>query len=126
MASILVVDDGKDVRLALAALLEDAGHKVLEAKDGSEVMGMTLTGQPDLILLDIVMPQMDGFETLRRLKADSRTYGVPVVMVTARSRGKDVALARALGACDYINKPWADGEVELRVSWALSSRRQSV
>ncbi|MEE8363888.1 MAG: response regulator [Dehalococcoidia bacterium] len=126
MARILVVDDREDVRLALIALLEDAGHEVFAAEDGSEVMEMTLSGQPDLILLDIVMPRVDGFETLRRLKTDERTDGVPVVIVTARSRAQDLARAWALGALDYISKPWVDGEVELRVGWALASPGERV
>jgi CheY-like chemotaxis protein len=122
MARILVVDDSEDVRLALATLLEDAGYEVLEAEDGSEVMALALSGQPDLVLLDIAMPRMDGFETLRCLKADARTNEIPVIMVTAKGRPEDLSLAQTLGARDYINKPWADGEVEMRANWALTAR----
>ena len=122
MARILVVDDSEDVRLALMTLLEDVGHDILEAEDGSEVMAMVLSGSPELILLDVAMPRVDGFEALKRLKADSATSDVPVIMVTAKGRPEDLAMARNLGARDYINKPWAEGEVEMRVDWALSAR----
>ncbi|MDP6822424.1 MAG: response regulator [Dehalococcoidia bacterium] len=121
MARILVVDDSEDVRLALMTLLEDIGHNVYEAEDGSEVTAMVLSGSPDLVLLDVAMPRMDGFEALKRLKADDATSDVPVIMVTAKGRPEDLAMARNLGARDYINKPWAEGEVEMRVDWALSA-----
>ena len=122
MARILVVDDSEDVRLALMTLLEDVGHDILEAEDGSEVMAMVLSGSPELILLDVAMPRVDGFEAMKRLKADPATSDVPVIMVTAKGRPEDLAMARNLGARDYINKPWAEGEVEMRVDWALSAR----
>ena len=121
MARILVVDDSEDVRLALMTLLEDIGHQVFEAEDGSEVIAMVLSGSPDLVLLDVAMPRVDGFEALKRLKADDATNDVPVIMVTAKGRPEDLAMARNLGARDYINKPWAEGEVEMRVDWALSA-----
>ena len=121
MARILVVDDSEDVRLALMTLLEDIGHSVFEAEDGSETTAMVLSGSPDLVLLDVAMPRVDGFEALKRLKADPATADVPVIMVTAKGRPEDLAMARNLGARDYINKPWAEGEVEMRVDWALST-----
>ena len=121
MARILVVDDSEDVRLALMTLLEDIGHQVFEAEDGSEVTAMVLSGSPDLVLLDVAMPRVDGFEALKRLKGDDATSDVPVSMVTAKGRPEDLAMARNLGARDYINKPWAEGEVEMRVDWALSA-----
>jgi len=102
-------------------LLEDIGHSVFEAEDGSEVAGLVLSGNPDLVLLDVAMPRMDGFEALKRLKADDATKDVPVIMVTAKGRPEDLAMARNMGARDYINKPWAEGEVEMRVDWALSA-----
>jgi CheY-like chemotaxis protein len=121
MARILVVDDSEDVPLALMTLLEDIGHQVFEAEDGSEVAAMVLSGSPDLVLLDVAMPRVDGFEALKRLKGDDATSDVPVIMVTAKGRPEDLAMARNLGARDYINKPWAEGEVEMQVDWALSA-----
>ena len=121
MARILVVDDSEDVRLALATILEDAGYEIIEALDGSQVPAMVAEHRPDLVLLDVAMPKVNGFETLRNMKADKATSDIPVLMVTAKGRPEDLSLARSLGARDFISKPWADGEVELRVGWVLES-----
>ena len=121
MARILVVDDSEDVRLALASILEDAGYEIFEASDGSQVPDMVAEHRPDLVLLDVAMPKVNGFETLRNMKADKATSDIPVLMVTAKGRPEDLSLARSLGARDFISKPWADGEVELRVGWVLES-----
>ncbi len=121
---IFVVDDSPDVRLALATILEDAGHKVVEAEDGDQVFDSALNQKPDLVLLDVMMPRMNGFDALAGLKADTRTAHIPVIMVTAKGRPEDMAMARSLGAAEYITKPWADGDVELRVQWALAASRE--
>ncbi len=121
MARILVVDDSEDVRLALATILEDAGYEIIEASDGAQVPKLVSEHHPDLVLLDVAMPKIDGFETLRNMKADKATKDIPVLMVTAKGRPEDLSLARSLGARDFISKPWADGEVELRVGWVLES-----
>ena len=119
MAKILIVDDSFDIRLALSTILEDGGYEVSEAADGPEVMPALLESRPDVILLDVAMPGKDGFEVLKEITADERTCDIPVIMVTAKGRPEDLTRARALGARDYISKPWTDGEVELRVSWVL-------
>lgn len=121
MARILVVDDSEDVRLALTTILEDAGYEIIEASDGSQVPDLITEHKPDLVLLDVAMPRVDGFETLRNMKAKQETADIPVLMVTAKGRPEDLSLARSLGARDFISKPWADGEVELRVGWVLES-----
>lgn len=125
MARILVVDDNPDVRLALATILEDAGHDILEAEDGEQVFDIVLEDKPELVLLDVMMPRVSGFDALATLKADTRTSQVPVIMVTAKGRPEDMAMARSLGAVEYITKPWADGDVELRVEWALATAQAS-
>jgi len=124
VARILVVDDNPDVRLALTTILEDAGHDVLEAEDGDVVFDMAIEHQPTLVLLDVMMPRLNGFDALALLKADTRTNGIPVIMVTAKGRPEDMAMARSLGAVEYITKPWTDGDVELRVEWALAAVRE--
>ncbi len=125
MARILVVDDNADVRLALATILEDAGHEIIEAEDGEQVFDLVVSESPELVLLDVMMPRVSGFDALATLKADTRTSQVPVIMVTAKGRPEDMAMARSLGAVEYITKPWADGDVELRVDWALASAQAS-
>ena len=124
MAQILVVDDSPDVRLALATILEDAGHDVVEAEDGDQVFDLAIGESPDLVLLDVMMPRVNGFDALATLKADTRTSPIPVIMVTAKGRPEDMAMARSLGAVEYITKPWADGDVELRVDWALAADQE--
>ncbi|HIF71489.1 MAG TPA: response regulator [Dehalococcoidia bacterium] len=121
MAQILVVDDSPDVRLALATILEDAGHDVVEAEDGDQVFDLAVKESLNLVLLDVMMPRVNGFDALATLKADTRTSPIPVIMVTAKGRPEDMAMARSLGAVEYITKPWADGDVELRVDWALAA-----
>jgi DNA-binding response OmpR family regulator len=121
LAQILVVDDSPDVRLALATILEDAGHDVVEAEDGDQVFDLAVKESLNLVLLDVMMPRVNGFDALATLKADTRTSPIPVIMVTAKGRPEDMAMARSLGAVEYITKPWADGDVELRVDWALAA-----
>ena len=124
MARILVVDDNPDVRLALTTILEDAGYDVIEAEDGDVVFDIAVNQQPTLVLLDVMMPRLNGFDALAQLKADTRTNSIPVIMVTAKGRPEDMAMARSLGAVEYITKPWADGDVELRVQWALAAVKE--
>ena len=124
MARILIVDDSPDVRLALATILEDTGHEIVEAEDGDQVFDLAVAQNPDLVLLDVMMPRVNGFDALATLKADTRTNPIPVIMVTAKGRPEDMAMARSLGAVEYITKPWADGDVELRVDWALTADQE--
>ena len=126
MGKILVVDDDPDVRMALAVTLEEAGHEIEEASDGVEVLDKAREISPDAILLDINMPGMDGFQALEQLKADGDTDEIPVIMISARARPRDREDALFMGAVDYVTKPWSDGEVELRVDWALNQRSKSV
>ena len=119
---VLVTDDSDDVRLALQILLEDAGYEVIEATDGAEAVKLAQSDPPDLILMDVMMPVMDGFTALKHLKSDPVTKSIPVIMVTARGGRNDQSNARDLGAFDFIHKPWSDGEVEMTVKWALSRK----
>jgi CheY-like chemotaxis protein len=121
MNKILIVDDSSDIRLLLGRTLKAAGYTVSEATDGDEVMAAALSYEPDMILLDVAMARIDGFKALAILKKDPRTKEIPVIMVTAKGPPNDLETARTLGAFDYIDKPWAHGEVELRVQWAITS-----
>jgi CheY-like chemotaxis protein len=123
MARILVVDDEEDIREALTEILEDEGHDVFEAENGLEVMPMAISARIDLILLDMAMPEMTGFTVMERLNNDPQTANIPVIVVTGLGRPEHLEDARTLGTIDYINKPWADEEVQMRVDWALSGKR---
>ena len=97
MARILVVDDSPDVRLALDMILEDDGHDVVEAEDGDQVFDLAVAESPSLVLLDVMMPHVNGFDALAALKADTRTSPIPVIMGTATGGPEDMTMARSLG-----------------------------
>ena len=119
MARILVADDEKDVRALLVDTLEDAGYEVMEAEDGGEAFEIARYARPDLVLLDIMMPVMDGFEVVRRLKENPDTEAIPVVMLSAMSATEGERAAMTLGVPHYISKPWEPGAVELAIKVAL-------
>lgn len=122
MATVLVVDDHEDVLEALSYLLTEAGHTPIAAGSGVQGLDIATNRQPDVVLLDIAMPGMDGLETLRRLKANPATSPIPVIMVTANGSREYMVKAIQYGTRDYICKPWEDGEVEMVVRWAVNSR----
>lgn len=119
MGRVLVVDDDTDVRAALKMLLEDDGHSIVELEDGLNVAEVVEEQRIDVVLLDLSMPQVNGFEVLSMLLLNPASANVPVIVVSARGRPDDKAQAMALGASDYVNKPWGEGEVEFRVRMAL-------
>ena len=123
MTKIMIVDDEFDIRLVLSMTLEDSGYEVVQAVNGSEALANVRSINPDLILLDINMPEMDGFQVLEQLKTYRDTADIPVMMISARSRPRDREDALFMGAVDYITKPWSEGELELRVSWALAQNK---
>ena len=101
MAKILVVDDNAVVARVLARLLQQKGHHALVAGDGPAALGVAREQSPDLILLDMMMPDMDGLEVLRRLKADPNTASPPVILFSAVDDPKVVNTAPNLGASEY-------------------------
>jgi signal transduction histidine kinase len=118
MARVLVVDDMPDNVRLLAMELRDHGHQVTEAGDGPTALYVARAIHPDVILLDVIMRGMDGIETCRALKADSRTSSIPVLMVSARGEEEDVLKGFAVGALDYITKPFYFPIVAARVAGA--------
>ena len=102
---ILVVDDSVTSLMWQRMILGQEKFVVVTAKDGREGVDMALAEQPDLILMDVVMPRMDGFEACRALRAHTATARVPVIMVTTRSEFKSVEAGFASGCSDYITKP---------------------
>jgi DNA-binding NtrC family response regulator len=122
-AVILVVDDTPANVSVLLELLGREGFKVLVARDGESALEQVQYATPDLILLDVVMPGIDGFETCRRLKANSATLEIPVIFMTARSETQDRIEGFAAGAADYVVKPLQHDEVLARVNAHLALRR---
>jgi CheY-like chemotaxis protein len=121
---ILVVDDMPDIRLLLVSILQKADYEVVEAADGTSVAEWVKNAEPDLIILDLMMPGMDGWETLELLKADPSSRDIPVIISSALSKDEDLDKARDLGAIDYVPKPWSAEDLLSRIRWAISSSRE--
>ncbi|MCF8086071.1 MAG: diguanylate cyclase [Desulfohalobiaceae bacterium] len=114
-ARILIVDDEKMNLKALADLLKDT-YTVMLAKSGEQALNLAIDPpQPDLILLDVVMPEMDGYEVIKQLKQDERTNQIPVIFVTTLGSSEDEELGLKLGAVDYITKPVSPPIVRMRI-----------
>ena len=120
---ILVVDDTKANRDILRILLKRDGYEIVEAADGVEALDLVESAQPDLVLLDIMMPGMDGFEVCERLKDNAETRDLPVIFLSALSDTDQKVKGLDLGAADYITKPFDKGEVRARVRTHLDLRR---
>ncbi len=123
-AQLLVVDDEPNIRELLAASLRFAGFDVRAAADGEEALEQVRRHRPDLVLLDVMMPGMDGFEVVRRLRADS--VAVPVLFLTARDAVEDRVSGLTLGADDYVTKPFSLEEVLARVRAVLRRTGETV
>ncbi|MBL7072736.1 MAG: response regulator [Candidatus Omnitrophica bacterium] len=103
---ILVIDDEPDLVKAIKIRLNQVGFEVVVAYNGEEGAIKAKEEKPDLILLDVLMPEMDGFQTIKKLKKDLSTKSIPVIMLTAKSQLDDVIEATDLGAADYVVKPF--------------------
>lgn len=122
-AKVLVVDDNvRNIRL-ITQILQDEGYEVYSIEDGMLVFNRVKEINPDIILLDIMMPKLDGLEICRRLKEDPSLSDTPIIMVTARVEGKDVRRALEVGAFDYIKKPVDEDEVISRIQSALKYKK---
>lgn len=115
MATVLVVDDDEDIRDVVSLRLGVAGHEVVTADDGEDGLRQARECLPDLILLDIQMPRLNGIDVCRRLKADPDLAGIAVVLLTARGQEADVDRGFEAGAQDYIVKPFSLRELQTRV-----------
>ena len=122
---ILVIDDDADIRLALSSILGDAGYEVIEATDASDIVRRVREREPDLILLDLILPELSGLDALVSLKQSEHTRDVPVVVVTALGRRADLEKARAGGAAACIGKPWASGQIERCVDRILAASTEA-
>jgi two-component system response regulator VicR len=125
MARILIADDDSGSLKLLDFRLKSVGHETILAADGGKALELATKEDPDLILLDVMMPVMDGFQVLRKLKAREETKNIPVIMLTSKAQEKDVVSGREGGATDYVTKPFSFAELNARVNRALASRRQN-
>lgn len=128
MASILVVDDEADILEEIVEILEEAGHQARSARDGRAALEEILTDPPDLVLCDITMPRMNGFELLTVIRERHPVNAdIPFIYLSARSENADIVAGRTLGAHDYLTKPIdCDALLETINAWlAVRSRRHS-
>jgi DNA-binding response OmpR family regulator len=119
MTTVLVVDDEWDIRELLVDTILDAGLEVIEAGDGKTALERANKDHPDLILLDVWMPGMDGFEVLGKLRGNPNTENVPVVLLTAMPASEGETAGLDMGVTHYINKPWEPGVIEATIRVAL-------
>ncbi len=120
MRRVLLVDDEPRIRSVLRSYLEAEGFAVVEAGDGAEALRVAQSEAPDVVLLDVMMPGMDGIEVLRELRSRSNVY---VILVTARAEEVDKLVGLAVGADDYVTKPFSPREVAARVKTVLRRDR---
>lgn len=115
MKRILVADDDPNVRLMISGLLARGPYEVTQAVDGDQALAMTRSSRPDLVVLDVMMPGIDGFEVCRRIKQDAALAGTKVIMVTAKTQGKDIETGVTAGADHYITKPFKMTELSVKI-----------
>lgn len=119
---ILVADDEPDVRELVVYRMTRSGYDVIEAKNGEEAFELAVAHLPDLILADVMMPRVDGYELTRRLRAEHTTQRIPVILLTAKSQEADVSQGFDAGADDYLKKPFNPDELVARVRAVLGRR----
>ncbi len=121
---VLLVDDEEDLVAALSVRLEASGFEVLVAKDGLEALKRSRTDNPDLIVLDLMLPKMDGYKVARLLKFDKRYSHIPILILTARGEDSDREMSRKVGADDYMVKPFASTELISRLRKLLEAKEK--
>ena len=119
MARILLAEDERQIGDMVAFKLANAGHEVVRVVDGESALAEAARERPDVIILDVMMPVLDGFAVLARLKADPALRAIPVIMLTARGQERDILTGLQGGAADYIVKPFSLKELLARVDVAL-------
>jgi len=117
--TVLIVDDEQDVVDLLVYNLQKAGYKTATARDGATALQKARNTFPALIVLDLMLPQIDGMEVCKQLRADPKTGSIPIIMLTAKAEEVDRIIGLELGADDYVTKPFSPREVVLRVKKTL-------
>jgi DNA-binding response OmpR family regulator len=119
---VLAADDDEDILALVAFRLERSGYTVVQARDGQRALELALSEKPDLAVLDVMMPKLDGFELTRRLRAEEATSRMPIILLTARAQDTDLQTGFDAGADDYLRKPFSPQELRTRVQAILGRR----
>ena len=122
-ARVLVADDDPDILALITYRLSRSGYEVITASDGAEALQLAVEHKPDLAVLDVMMPRLDGYGVTRAIRANAETERTPVLLLTARVQEADVAQGFDAGADDYLKKPFSPQELRARVQ-AILGRRQ--
>lgn len=120
MARILIADDEKDIRDLITFTLHFAGHEVIAASNGEDAVHQAVEEIPDIILLDVRMPRMTGYEACREIKADERTKHIPVIFLSAKGQESEVSAGIEAGADAYILKPFSPDQLTEKISAILN------
>ena len=123
--SVLIVDDEPNILLSLQFLMRKSGYEVRTARDGEEALAEISRAAPDLVLLDVMMPKIDGFSICRQIRANPEWKDVRIIMLTARGRDVEREKGLALGADDYITKPFSTKDAIARVEAVLGRSRKA-
>lgn len=123
ISTIMVIDDNEHNLGVIANILSDTGYKIILATSGQEAFESLQIYIPDLILLDIMMPEMDGYEVCQRLKEGDKTKEIPVIFLTAKTEIEDLAKGFNLGAVDYLTKPFKKEELLARVKTHIALKK---
>jgi len=119
---VVIADDDPDIRRLIEMTVTNAGCDVIVAADGEEALARVRESPPDLVILDVLMPRMDGWEVARELKSDPQTRSVPIMFLTSRGQEHDVLEGFDSGAVDYMVKPFSPRELQVRVKAVLAKR----
>jgi CheY-like chemotaxis protein len=122
-ATVLVVDDDPVIQKLLQVNFEMEGYSVITAGDGEEGLAKAQAEHPDAVVLDVMMPKMDGLEVARRLKGDPDTQGIPIILLSAKAQQADIQAGTATGAEEYLTKPFDPLELLQRVGDLIARKR---
>ncbi len=121
---ILIVDDEPNIVLSLEFLMKREGYEVATAGDGEAALEALAAQTPDLVILDVMLPKMNGFDVCRRVRADPRWKAVPILMLTAKGRDSEVSKGLGLGADLYVTKPFSTKELAAQIKGLLAAARE--
>lgn len=124
MAKILIVDDEPNLVKLLKSILEGNGYDVIVACDGQDGLDKTYQEKPDLIILDVMLPKMDGYEVCKMLRSDAQSRDIPIIMLTGRTEAQDIRMGMDLGAVSYVQKPF-NPDMLLGIIQGLAGARKS-
>ena len=120
MTKILIAEDERDIRDLITYTLQFAGYEVVSAGDGEEAVKLALQEIPDLVLLDVRMPRMTGYEACKAIKADEKTKGIPVVFLSAKGQEAEIQAGMQAGAVEYMVKPFSPDQLTALVQVVLA------